>query len=113
MGDCSTNLLKAEKLAYDDREDKFLVPDGFKDVAHGEKGVTRKMCIEFVTRVVDPRYSLPTFHPSFIAHLPSPPAFSAFQSFLLHIPSSPSLPSFPIPCPPCKGTGAPFVSRQK
>lgn len=67
MGACSTNLLKAEKLAYDDFEGKFLVPDGFKDVARGEKGVTRKMSIEFVTRVVDPRYSLPTILPSVLS----------------------------------------------
>ena len=56
MGGCSTNLLKSEKLEYDDHPGKYLVPHGFMDLARGEKGVTRKMAIEFVSRVGDPRY---------------------------------------------------------
>ena len=60
MGGCSTNLLKSEKLEYDDHPGKYLVPHGFMDLARGEKGVTRKMAIEFVSRVGDPRYRCAT-----------------------------------------------------
>ena len=43
-------------MSLEGQPGKFMVPDGFMELAAGEKGVERKTCVEFCSKAKDPRH---------------------------------------------------------
>ena len=58
MGGCATNYNVGKTVPLEGQPGKFMVPDGFMELAAGENGVERKLCIEFCSKSKDPRYQV-------------------------------------------------------